>query len=193
MFSVYLQRDCNRCVAQFCQDVVAELFSECPPFSLSSKVSEHQKEIIIIKKKKTFLCANPTPLSSLNVYITGLWCSSWQIETFSGFFASITGRAAEGNGRSAKSFRQTGFLSPTKGINIWNPLRTQDEIDHNWGHFKYKMEHSEEQPAMMESSVPLTVPLCPLHLQPSPSYSPTCCWQYIMYLSYVITRIINII
>lgn len=145
--------------------------------------------------KKTFLCANSTLLSSLNVYISGLWCSSWQIETFLGFFASITGYSAEGKGRSAKSSRQTCFLSPTKGINIWNPLRTQDKIDHNWGHFKHKMEHSKAQPAMMKSSVTLAVPLCPLHLLPSPS--PPCFKQqlsiYLTVCQHILARIYGIL
>lgn len=45
-------------------------------FCLSPKVAEHQKEIITIKKtKQKRLCSHSTLLSSLNVYISGLWCS----------------------------------------------------------------------------------------------------------------------
>lgn len=55
MFSLYLQHDCNCCVVQFWRDVVEDLFSECPPFCLSSKVAEHQKEIMIKKQKKNIL------------------------------------------------------------------------------------------------------------------------------------------
>lgn len=58
-------------------------------------------------------------------------------------FGSITRGAAVGNCKvlcHKTSFRQTAFFS-IKGINIWNPLCTQHKIDHNWHHFKYKMEH----------------------------------------------------
>lgn len=102
----------------------------------------------------------PARRSSINLYVT--WLFDVLRDRLKPFwaFASITGRAAVGNCKSAKSFRQTAFFfSFMIGINIWNPLRAQHEIDHNWGHFKYKMEHSEEQPAVMKSSVTLTVSL----------------------------------
>lgn len=106
----------------------------------------------------------PPPCASAALFYKCLrnlafWRSSWQIETFLGFclnyWACCCGQLQKCKVLQTDSL----FFSFMKGINIWNPLRAQHEIDHNWGHFKYKMEHSEEQPAVMKSSVTLTVSL----------------------------------